>query len=144
MSQHHPIGIDWTAVLLSVISFPSQGSTTHQEPSYRLLLDPPVSIGGPLTTGEGLTTEERCRHRIRRICDSMPVLKSGRLLGPPSLVRRDRRSHPLTCWGVAPVHSAHWAGANVPGRCQYPVNPLNGPPTISLAQVMTKAWVDES
>jgi hypothetical protein len=50
MSQHHPIGIDWTAVLLSVISFPSQGSTTPQEPSYRLLLDPPVSIGGPLTT----------------------------------------------------------------------------------------------
>lgn len=74
----------------------------------------------------------------------MPVLKSARLLGSPSLVRRDRRGHPPACWRVAPVRSAHRAGANVPGRCQYPVNPLNGPPTISLAPVMTNAWVAES
>jgi hypothetical protein len=50
MSQHHPIGTDWTAGLLPVISVLSEGPATPQEPSYRLLLDPPILIAGPLTT----------------------------------------------------------------------------------------------
>ena len=50
MSQHHPIDTDWTVGLLPVISVPSEGPATPQEPSYRLLLDPPIFIGGTLTT----------------------------------------------------------------------------------------------
>jgi hypothetical protein len=40
--------------------------------------------------------------------------------------------------------TAYEAGEKVPARCQYPVKPLNGPPTTWLLHVMTKAWVPAS
>ncbi len=68
---------------------------------------------------------------------ALPVDPSPRQ--PPTV--RDMEGRLGSC-RPDPRRSMHYLPArNVPVRCQTPVKPLNGPPTIALLQLSTYAWV---